>query len=293
MRNLRARGGQGGHEVSLIVHRFESERVRRMLEPGSASSLMVPLLLSRLRQDGFLRTIHLESEVAQPRSSAAILHVNATRVPDDYARLATSFRQCINGRVLDISKRTVSTSLADESWSGGVIAKSDLNFHGRPEVMLNEEARRVGRPEPFAGARRVDQYTIYPSPSMVPSEVRDDPSLVLERFLPEPDPKGFAIRHWIFCGERGYCNRYVSAEEIVKGRNIVSKEPVPVPRELRRWRRRHGLDVGKLDFVVHQGRTVLIDVNKTPGAFPSTVPDAEASIATLAQGLADLIAERS
>ena len=73
------------------------------------------------------------------------------------------------------------------------------------------------------------------------------------------------MRHWVFCGDEGYSNRYVSPEPIIKGSNVTSSEPVPVPDELRQWRRDHGLEYGKMDFVVHDDRALLLDANKTPG----------------------------
>jgi hypothetical protein len=44
---------------------------------------------------------------------------------------------------------------------------------------------------------------------------------------------------------------------------------VPVPDDLRETRRRLGFDYGKWDFVLHEGRAVLIDANKTPGRPPN------------------------
>jgi hypothetical protein len=39
---------------------------------------------------------------------------------------------------------------------------------------------------------------------------------------------------------------------------------VPVSEEILEVRRRLGFDYGKIDYVVHEGQVVLIDVNTTP-----------------------------
>ena len=44
-------------------------------------------------------------------------------------------------------------------------------------------------------------------------------------------------------------------------------------------------DYGKFDYVVHEGRAVLIDTNKTTGSPPSTNPEREARRRILADGL--------
>jgi hypothetical protein len=60
---------------------------------------------------------------------------------------------------------------------------------------------------------------------------------------------------------------------------------VPVPNELRIERKRLGFDYGKFDFVVHEGRVVLLDANRTPTAAAnlSDYQDTEAS--RLASGI--------
>jgi hypothetical protein len=61
----------------------------------------------------------------------------------------------------------------------------------------------------------------------------------------------------------------VSPDPIIKTDSPMTFEPVPVPDDLRETRRLLRFDYGKWDFVIHEGRAVLIDANKTPGRPPS------------------------
>ena len=85
----------------------------------------------------------------------------------------------------------------------------------------------------------------------------------------EQEPDGHAIRIWVFCGDRERCNRYVSPDRLVKGPNVVRREPVPVPDDLRARRRDLGFEYGKFDFVVYDGRSILLDANRTPSPPPT------------------------
>jgi len=64
--------------------------------------------------------------------------------------------------------------------------------------------------------------------------------------------------------------------------------PVAVPDELRAERSRLGFDYGKFDFVVHEGRAILLDANRTPSAPPPS-PEVDASNVHLAGGIDSLL----
>jgi hypothetical protein len=126
-------------------------------------------------------------------------------------------------------------------------------------------------------------YPILGSVSEVPADVWNNPGLVVERFLPEQDAQGFWLRVWVFFEDRERCTRYCGTEPIVKGANVVARESVPVPEEMRAERERLGFDYGKFDFVVREGRAILFDANRKPGAPPPS-PEIDASNAHLAGG---------
>jgi len=123
----------------------------------------------------------------------------------------------------------------------------------------------------------------------VPDHVWRDPQLVVEKFMPERDPRGFALRTWCFMGKRETCSRCISADPVVKGSSIIARELVDVPDELRGMRTRLGFDYGKFDFVLHDGRTVLFDANFTPTVPENLTEELTLSAKELALGLLEMI----
>jgi hypothetical protein len=222
-----------------------------------------------------------------PTADLAILHVDSTVVPHSYREAAGRYRICLNRHAVDISKRLVSGAVLNrgERWDGQVIVKSNLNHRGRPEAMQNIAAKEAGRALPHPDLDRSTEYKVYPSVSAVPEETWLGEELVVERFIPEPDADGFALRVWVFCGDSERCTRHVSKDPMVKGARTIRREPVPVPPELRAERLRLGFDYGKFDFAVHHGRAILFDANKTPGDAPQLAEHISAGTSHLADGL--------
>jgi hypothetical protein len=225
------------------------------------------------------------------RADLAIMHTDSTFVDKEYLALADAFPRTINFGAADISKRNVSRSLLakDTSWPGQVIVKSDLNYGGLVEVRRNREAQRRGLPEPYPGAKEKLVYDIYDNPQAVPPEVWDDPDLVVEKFMPEKGPDGYAMRTWLFLGDEGGCVRHVSAQPVIKSHGVIRSERVDVPEEMYAERERLGVQYGKFDFVLNEGKPVLLDANKTPGA-PDMPRDMRHRIANrLANGMESLL----
>jgi len=224
-------------------------------------------------------------------ADAAILHVDATHVPEAYLALASRYPVAINFRAGDISKRRIGKGLLrrGDDWPGPVIVKTDLNCHGRPEAVANARAAQAGRPAPYAEVVKFDDYPIIASLAEVPDSVWDDERLIVQRFLPERDSEGYALRVWIFAGGRERCSRLVSPDPIVKADNVVSRRLVDVPPELRAERERLGFDFGKFDFVVHEGEPILLDVNRTPGMSPKLADVIKEGARNLAHGFAEMV----
>jgi len=224
-----------------------------------------------------------------PPADLAILHVDLSVVPPAYRDAAKRYPRVLNGAAVDIRKRRVSRILLarDSDWPGRVLVKSDLNCSGWPEWRLRGRYLELGRdvpqvPEPV-------NPKVYRSLATVPEDVWADPFLVVERFIPEREGENYAIRHWIFLGDRERCKRCLSPDPIIKGSNIVAVEDAPVPDEIRSERKRLGLDFGKMDFIVRDGRPFLFDANKTPGPVPDS---AEGGLAEhLAGGIDTFLAE--
>ena len=225
----------------------------------------------------------------------AILHVDATVVAEEYLALRSRYAGTINFDSSDISKRKISGNLLapGDDWDGPVIIKSNLNSGGKMELFHNARAELLGMSEPHPGMPAERDYRVLESLDQVADEVWNDPTLVVERFVPERDGDDrFAYRTWVFTGERERCNRFVTASPISKGAGILDYAPVDVPSTMRDERDRLGLDYGSFDFVVHDGQAVLLDANRTPGLAAAIEPMIRAGQPKMAEGLDGLIRER-
>lgn len=227
------------------------------------------------------------------------LHVDLSVVPDDYLGLASRYPVAINGRVKDIRKTRVSEQLVSEQddWDGPVIVKSVLNYGGEPERRLGSP--RILRLTRAAGVfarvhhrwrrsviqRSSQPYRIYDRVGLVPPELREDPSFVIERFLPEIEGGRFRLRVYQFLGDRSTCRRLASTDPIVKTGNTLHSEPIEPHPIVETWRKSLGLDYGKLDYVVHDGTPILLDANKTTGAATVSTPERNARRRHIAQGI--------
>jgi len=276
--------------IAVITHEYDRFQSRRGLLLRQDSPYMLFDILAELKKRGHSVLI-LRGPEGRVEADIAVLHVDATVTPDEYVEVARRFPFCLNVGASDISKRRLGGAVlrAGDDWRGPVIVKSNLNHWGTPEEHLNRQALRAGKAAPFPDAAVFDRYEIHPSIADVPADRLARPDLVVEKFLPEVEQDGFAARFWVFCGERERCTRYVSAQRLVKGDDTIRRETVPVPDELRALRREMGFDYGKFDFVMHEGRAVLLDANKTPGRARNLSKLVAAGNANLADGFEDLI----
>ena len=232
-----------------------------------------------------------------PPGDVAVLHVDTTVVPEPYLEAVQQYPTVVNRAVIDISKRRFSAQLVtrNTSYAGPVIVKTNLNCFGTPEAYHDSMraswgALRLRSVRAFAQrlkhAAGLDRrYPIYERPSEVPSHVWDDPQLVVEQFLAERDERGYYLRTWMFLGDRGRCSRVLGPHPVVKASDAIERVVVPIPDELRAWRERLGFDYGKFDFVMHQGRPVLFDVNRTPGMMANFGAALLAANADLSRGI--------
>jgi hypothetical protein len=276
--------------IVCVVHEFDEFAVRRRFwKPYDSIYLLFDILQILERMGHSWRVATGPRRVA---GEVGILHVNCTRVDEAYLALARQFRLAINFRVADISKRVISGAVLNrgQAWSGPVIIKSDFNYMGHPEAEQNAVAARKNRPSPHPGIVPLPEYAILPSPADVPDSVWDDTATVVERFVPELDDHGYALRTWVFAGTRERCTRHVSPDPIVKGGNVISHAACEVPTLLRDERARLGFDYGKFDFVVHEGQPILLDANRTPSSSPALRAFLRVGMLNLAEGLDELIA---
>ena len=269
--------------IVLITHVYDRFRDR---------AFMLRTLAGHWMDDGHEITL-AEGLGHWPDADIAIMHVDLSVVPAAYTEAAKRYRVVVNAAATDVRKRLVSRNLVSrhDAWEGSVMVKTDLNFSGIPEKLAAECFRRDGQPAdlppgPIVSTTR--PYRVYQSAKDVPIEIWDNPGFVVERFLPEQDASGYWVRAWVFFGDRERCTRYRGTHPIVKSDTIVAREPAAVPDELRAERERLGFDYGKFDFVVRDGRAILLDANRTPSAPPPSA-QMDASNAHLAGGLQSLL----
>jgi hypothetical protein len=213
-----------------------------------------------------------------PDADIVILHVDATVVPDKYAECLSKYPVVLNRNVMDISKTMISRNILrqDDNYSGPIIVKTNANFGGVPEATFNRISSNkwqwpgwlstMMRNWEKVDVLNPDKYPIFENKESVPGGVWKNKNLIVERFLPERANGLFFVRYWIFFGEQGWAGRFGAKKPIVKFGSMATKdESVPVPDELRTLRKSLGFDYGRFDYVVHNGETVLHDVNKTLG----------------------------
>lgn len=275
--------------IVVVTHEFDKFLRRKFLVMRDSGYLLFGVLCEMERR-GHSWKIY-KGVPARAEGDIAILHLDCSVVPPDYIDFVRSFPRSINLAATDITKRNVSGALLRPAdvWDGPVIVKSNLNFQGFPEANHNWRAKRRRKPFPHPQARVCKEYKVFDSVQGMPEEYWHSTDLVVERFIPEIEPDGFAMRTWVFMGDKERSRRQVSHRRIVKAENIVRSEPVPVPEELRAERRRLGIDFGKFDFVVHDGRGVLLDANKTPGSPPSLIKLLAEGASNLADGLEEML----
>lgn len=242
----------------------------------------------------------LQVEIGQsfsPEARLCILHHDKTKLDPASIPKAPQGVYVLNGKVLDISKRTYSALRLTQktSWSGPVIIKSNLNHFGVPEAEAEKacaplwvELRRKLARHSWRLARMLP-YRYYPVVSSVddvPGWVWHREDLIVERFLPERTEDGlYGVRSWVFLGDKGYAYRNLGTDPLVKaGSRIRTEFFDEVPQHLQRFRAEKGFDFGKFDYVEHEGDVFLLDANKTP-TFPGARTEISPRVRMLAEGI--------
>ena len=241
--------------------------------PGELAQMYVLSTLSDIWRDMGHDVVVGESYAEQ--ADICLLHHDLTRLDPESLPAAPEGVPVLNGRVLDISKRSYSTLrvLPGDDWDGPVIIKSDLNAFGRPEQnraarpsLLRRGQRRLARLNwRLAGTLPKRDYPVLQSLRQVPGWVWERGDLLVERFMPERDGSYFCQRGYLFFGSAGYGYRLYSSTPTVKTGTMEKFEYLDeVPEDVAAFRDNMGFDFGKFDYVVHDGRAILLDANKTP-----------------------------
>jgi len=210
-----------------------------------------------------------------------IVHIDFSIVPKEYLDYASNYPIVLNGQLANICKSGFSEGLLDSKsdWSGKVIVKSNLNHGGIQEQIYNSTLRKphidlywrviskvkriIGREPLFSDPY---DYKIFDNIGMVPKYWFHSSNAIIEKFVPEIENNLYHIRMFQILGDHWICERLASPNPIVKGGNCVKVEIVEPEKEVFEWCKELKLDYGKLDYVVHNGKPILLDVNKTIGA---------------------------
>jgi hypothetical protein len=253
---------------------------------------LVMAFAERWRSRGHEVLVHF-GDSDPPSADLAILHVDLTVVPEGYRTLLARYPRVLNGRVLDASKSVYSRQAIgrDTGWRGHVIVKTEANIGGRPERAARIHARKQQASWTAPETPHLAEYPIYASARTVPEKAWTTPGLLVEKFVPEKDERGYYLRVWTFFGDRESCSRCRSGEPIVKSENVIDRVDAPVPDEMRAWRERLGYDFGKFDFVRHEGEWLLLDANKTPSAPSGSMltDELRGKLFTIADGMESFI----
>lgn len=235
-----------------------------------------------------------------PKTDIVIAHTDYSHIEEAFFSNVDSGLPIINGEARSILKTAVSQALisADTDWDRPVIVKTNANAHAGEEYAYHRlDIPRLAKiiaaraiPWQWVGELPLRRYPILDHVSRVPGWVWQDDRLIVERFIPERDGELYVLRLWMFFGRQEYCMRVLSELPIVKSRKLVKVELVDeVPDEVRLLRQKLGLDFGKIDYVMHDGRPVVFDVNKTPTVFLNKKGQPGPFVRQLADGLEDFI----
>jgi hypothetical protein len=252
-----------------------------LLKENLNSNYIVNVMAEQWTAAGY-HVIHHAGMRSLPPADVVFLHVNRTVVPREYADSIANYPVAINGKALDISRRLFSQVQLnqDDTYDGPVIVKTNTNYGGVPEhrsvsrwfsmtnVLLRKTKIKSWRQieTSWSKVSFLDplEYPIFSSIKEVPSGVWKNKHLMVEKFLPEKEGDLFFVRYWMFFGDKNSTGRYGARHPIVKfHRRATAVEPIDIPEELFLWRKRLHLDYGRFDYVLQEGRPIILDANKT------------------------------
>ncbi len=257
--------------VAILLHEHDVHAER--------TNYRVWALAANWRQQG-IRVDVLRGVARETDADVLLPHLDLSYVPNAYWAFMRRHPNVVNGKLRDIRKTRISSLRVglDDAYAGPVIVKTAANCNGfhdvwmeRRQVSLATRVRtRIERmawvqKRSLGWTRTLSRYPVFRSVRDVPRGAFANRNLIVERFMPERRGDRYVIRQWIMCGSRSIGRELTSTEPIIKSYNsewtILPPEPPP---EIVAPRRELGVDYGKMDYVMHEGKGVLLDVNPTP-----------------------------
>ena len=304
-------GGVYARRVNIDILIGDWERFEPLEGQGFHFALLDAADLWRERGHG-VRVVRGLADLPQGgRGEVCVLHVDLTRTPPAYLERARSYPVAVNARFVDNAKRVVSRDLVTpgDGYEGAVIVKSDLNYGGSPERVLDRRtsgwlARRgasLRRRLPWMLRSEIDpkDYRVFERRAEVPRAVWWNRHLVVERFFTERAEGMYWLRSWVFLGDRGFVRYCGSVHPVIKAERVKIRrmeddtDPVHLPDSVRVRRAELGMDYGKIDFIVEDGVAHVIDANRTPNSRAKTPEARRAEAVRVAEGLDALVATAS
>lgn len=237
------------------------------------SEYCIHRVLRHLRQQGFVCRV-LDRFDADDTGRVAMLHADLTQIPDWCRDIHKYYEVCINGRATTISRLLFSrvTLEPDTEYEGPVITKSIYNSRGLPELRYREATHLPSRIKGWIGrrfrsnynARQCPPYRVFASPSKVPKRIWEDPTRIVEEFIPgtlQTPITTFRYQFFFdeFCNERMTCDSLIARDETFIENAFLDD----VADELLTARREFNVDFGAIDYLMRDGKPVIIDINKT------------------------------
>jgi len=228
------------------------------------------------------------------KADVVISHIDLTIVPDEYSVFLRNYPAAINIKATNISKAAISQNLLGEgdSYEGEVIVKTANNYGGLPELIHQMNSGQIQNAmtneRPWKRVEYLDthNYPRFSSIDQVPQGVWQNNRLIVEKFLPEKDAKGnYCLRYWIFLGNREISVLHHSQKAIIKDTDHNSRLISEVPTDLRDFRKKMGIDFGRIDYGIVNGKTVVYDINSTPAAGENQLKLIGGRLTELAEGI--------
>lgn len=235
----------------------------------------------------------------RPPADLVIPHIDLTIWPETLTSFLAHYPNVVNRRLVDLRKRHISGHLvrADDEWRGPVIVKTDLNYggiidrrHAKGELTSAGKIAPPTRVIPETRLFHLGRYRLFESIAAVPGAVWRDPALVVERYHAERKGDLYGLRQLFIVGETYAMRQNWGPNPVVKGDTTVERYWLdgPPPPDVLAVAREQGVEFGKIDFTVVDGRAFVFDIARTPtgNKWIKTNPDV---IARLALGLKSMI----
>jgi hypothetical protein len=284
--------GPRPRRVLVLLHAHDLEAEQRPYRLWS--------LAERWRADGVEVVVQhgVESFV---EADVAIHHVCLTVTPSEYVQHLLRYPLAVNGRLLDTSKRRTSKNLLGPAspWTGPVIVTTDLDCGGLVEERLLrtrtqralQRLRMATTLHPWRHRRTLHakDCLVLPALAAVTRDMWANRELVVERFVPERDGERCVLRTHTFFGPRSMSRRAVGPVPVGRARLVEQVEEIAPHPEVQAFVRALCMDRGQVDYVEHEGRAVVLDVNRTDTIDATMSQEGRAALAErLAPGLYDL-----